>query len=102
MSQSNSLSVNAIYTYTAREAIPLNVLFELTYRCNVHCSHCYVVDRSGVELSFNEIASILRQLADDGCLFLTLTGGEVLLRNDFLEIARYARGLGFALKVFTN
>ena len=41
-------------------------------------------------------------MADAGCLFLLLTGGEVLLRPDFAEIYRRARGRGMLVSLFTN
>jgi radical SAM protein with 4Fe4S-binding SPASM domain len=55
-----------------------------------------------VELSTTEIGDILDQLAASGALVLTLTGGDILARPDFMEIARYARRLRFALRLFTN
>jgi radical SAM protein with 4Fe4S-binding SPASM domain len=42
------------------------------------------------------------QLIEEEALYLTLTGGEPLLRRDFAEIYRYAHGKGFLLQVFTN
>ena len=29
-----------------RQRVPLNVIFELTYRCNFDCVHCYVVQET--------------------------------------------------------
>lgn len=86
----------------ARQALaPLHVLFELTYRCNVRCVHCYLAGRER-ELTIVEISGILDQLAAAGTLILTLSGGEILLRRDFFEIAEAARARGFALRLFTN
>ena len=33
---------------------------------------------------------------------MTISGGEPLVREDFFEIAEYARRLNFALRIFTN
>lgn len=83
--------------------IPYKILWELTYRCNERCIHCYLVDRDGRgELTTEEARRILDELAKAGSLFLTLTGGEALLRSDFFEIATYARQQGFALRLLTN
>jgi len=89
---------------TLTKFIPFNVIFEITYRCNLRCQHCYIpeVNRHKDELTTEEIESVIDQLAELGCLYLTLTGGEVLLRPDFFRIARYAKRLGFALRIFTN
>ncbi len=81
--------------------IPFSGVFELTSKCNLGCDYCYV-SLLRDELSFDEITSILNSLASAGTMFLTLTGGEVFLRDDFLDIVRYARKKGFALRIFTN
>lgn len=99
----NTLSpIGQILNTAAERNIPLNTLFELTYRCNLRCSHCYVSDPGGNELSTAEVKTILDQLADAGSLFLTLSGGEVMLRNDLFEICSYARDKSFVLKLFSN
>jgi len=82
--------------------IPLIAHFDLTYKCNLDCVHCYIVDKNRSVLGAKEIKDILDQLAKAGTLYLTLSGGEVLTRKDFLEIARYARKLHFALRILTN
>ncbi len=82
---------------------PLRAMLELTYRCNFRCVHCYLVEfRSPGELSTSEVRGVMEQLAEMGCLVLTLTGGEPLVRRDFFEIATAARDLHFALRIFTN
>lgn len=82
---------------------PLSVHFELTYRCNLRCSHCYLSrDDTREELSTKEVERTLDELAEAGCLFLTFTGGEILLRQDIFEILRTAKSKGFALALFTN
>jgi radical SAM protein with 4Fe4S-binding SPASM domain len=75
---------------------------ELTWRCNFQCIHCYQYPPSLAELKTEEVKGIIAQLADMGCLYLSLTGGEPLLRDDFWEIAEYAREKTFALTLQTN
>lgn len=82
--------------------IPVNALFELTHRCNLKCFHCYVDPEKRPELSTDEVKGILEQLASAGTLFLTLTGGEIMLRPDIWDIVEFARGLRFAVRMFTN
>jgi len=45
---------------------------------------------------------LIDQIADAGCLFLLITGGECLLRSDFPEIYRHACKKGLLVTVFTN
>ncbi len=89
--------------YAEARLIPLNVMVELTYRCNTRCVHCYVVpDKGREELSTAELLLLLDDLAEAGCLFLTFTGGEAMLRPDFWELVRAAADRHFALQVFVN
>ncbi len=87
---------------TVEGSVPLNVHFDLTYRCNERCVHCYLDHEDYGELNTGEVQGILEQLAGAGTLFLTYSGGEVFLRGDFLELVRYARGLHFDVSVKTN
>jgi MoaA/NifB/PqqE/SkfB family radical SAM enzyme len=54
------------------------------------------------ELTTDEWCRVLDQLAAAGTLWLTITGGEPLLRPDFCDIYRYAHGIGLVLSVYTN
>jgi len=49
-----------------------------------------------------EIKSTLDQLAAAGVFFLTISGGEPLIRPDIFEIIEYARALRFNIKLKTN
>jgi radical SAM protein with 4Fe4S-binding SPASM domain len=75
---------------------------ELTWRCNFQCIHCYQYPPPSAELKTEEVKDIIAQLADVGCLYLSFTGGEPLLRDDFWGIAEYAREKTFALTLQTN
>jgi radical SAM protein with 4Fe4S-binding SPASM domain len=81
---------------------PLAAMLELSDRCNEVCVHCYQVQGQKGELSTTEWRTILDKLAEAGVLILTLSGGEVTLRKDFIELLTYARKQGFALRIFTN
>ena len=97
----------AIFEQLREEAvqgqIPLVVHFDLTYRCNLHCVHCYLTGcKKQSECTTEEIKNILAQLAEAGALYLTLSGGEIFLRKDLPEIVREARKLHFAVRLLTN
>ena len=83
---------------------PERGLFELTYRCNLDCIHCYCKGSQELEkeLTTEEIKDILDQIQREGCLEITLTGGEPLIREDFLEIYSLAKEKGFIISIFTN
>lgn len=85
-----------------RLCVPLSASFELTWRCNLKCIHCYQLRPEGKELTTTKVMNILDQLQDAGCLFLSLTGGEALVRSDFWKILKYARKRNFAVTLQTN
>ena len=87
--------------------LPLFGQWELTYRCNLHCIHCYtdVYNHPQYfprELQTEEILRILGELQKEGCLWLCLTGGEIFMRKDFFRIYKFAKEKGFLLTLFTN
>jgi radical SAM protein with 4Fe4S-binding SPASM domain len=83
--------------------IPLVVHFDLTYRCPLRCIHCYLTGgKKQLECTLDEVKDILAQLADAGSLYLSLSGGEIFLRDDLSEIIEHARRLHFAVRLLTS
>jgi AdoMet-dependent heme synthase len=82
--------------------VPLSVHFDITYRCNERCVHCYLDHDDHGEMTTAEIKRVLDELADAGTFFLTFSGGEVLMRRDFFELLEYAHRLSFNLRIKTN
>jgi radical SAM protein with 4Fe4S-binding SPASM domain len=82
--------------------VPLSVQFDLTYRCNERCVHCYLDHDDHGELTTDEVRHVLDQLAEAGTLFLIFSGGELLLRRDLFDLVAHARGLRFDVKLKTN
>ena len=96
---------NALQNLKARNASlanPMTALFELTFICNHACSFCYNCPTGQKEMNTGEVIDALRKLAEFNILYLTLSGGEPLVRKDFFVIAQAARDLGFALRIYTN
>lgn len=85
-----------------RLGVPLSVHFDLTYRCNERCEHCYLEHDDRGEMTFDEVCGVLRELEQAGVFFLTLSGGEPLVRSDCFEVIEVARTLRFNVKLKTN
>lgn len=108
-----------------KEHFPFSGQLELTYRCNLNCVHCYCKGSEGRDSSscesrsqndagFDDAGSrkkelttaqwkkILDEIQKQGCLWLTLTGGDPLIRDDFLELYAYAKSKGFIITLFTS
>jgi AdoMet-dependent heme synthase len=82
--------------------VPLSVHFDLTYRCNERCVHCYLDHDDHGEMTTAEVTGVLDQLAAAGTFFLTFSGGEILLRKDLFALVAHARALQFDVKLKTN
>lgn len=84
-------------------AIPWSAYVELTYACNWRCVFCYNPRHQDLRrMSSREWSAVLESLRRLGTLQLALTGGEPLAHPEFFAIARAARKLAFALRIFTN
>jgi radical SAM protein with 4Fe4S-binding SPASM domain len=94
--------LETITTRNWNNAVPMSALFELTFVCNHACSFCYNCPTGQKEMNTVEVLDALRKLAEFNVLYLTLSGGEPLVRKDFFEIAAAAREMGFALRIYTN
>lgn len=85
---------------------PLFAQMALTFRCNLKCPHCYVGNLRNTpkqeEMDIVMIKRIINQLYDAGFLWLSFTGGEPLLRDDFADIYKYAKEKGFIVIILTN
>lgn len=92
----------------AARKIPLSGVFELTSRCNFNCKMCYIHGMENMdslrkdELSAAEWLSIAREAKKEGLLFLLLTGGEAMLRDDFAGLYEALAKMGFRLVINTN
>jgi AdoMet-dependent heme synthase len=82
--------------------IPLSVQLDITYRCNERCVHCYLDHDDHGEMTTAEIKDLLDQLAEAGVFYLTISGGEILMRKDFFEILEHARLRTFCVRLKTN
>ena len=98
------MTVRDIFDELRRRCVPLAGSLELTHRCDLRCSHCYQFSpRPGeAEMDTSQVVGLLDRLREAGCLFLNLTGGEPLLREDLPEILEEAAERHFALTLQTN
>ncbi len=93
----------AMSAMVAARHLPFIGSFELTYRCNFDCVHCFEQDmREQVELSGDRWCELIDEIAAQGCLFLTLTGGEAAIHPDFERIYEHAVRRGLLVTVFSN
>lgn len=87
----------------AQQRVPGQAMIELTYGCNLRCVHCYnPTHKAKGELATEQVYGIIDQLAEEGCLYLGFTGGELFTRRDCFEIFAYAKDKGFTITLLSN
>ena len=88
-------SMNCLYNDD--EKIIENISFAITHRCNLKCIHCMVNAAFGQSdkehFDTKTICAFLDKIVAANPKNITLTGGEPLLRSDFLTILGYLRSI---------
>jgi radical SAM protein with 4Fe4S-binding SPASM domain len=93
-----------------QQFVPLFATLELTLRCNLRCKHCYNFDREtplpqdqvAKELTPPEILQLIDDLAAEGGLEISFSGGEALVHPHLEDFVRHARSKDFAVRVKSN
>ena len=95
--------LSAVRRRALKRGLPVSALWEVTRRCPLQCRHCYLAGRpERDDLSTEEAGALLESMARLGVMFLVVSGGEPLVRDDIFSIVDEARRLGFAWKLFTG
>ena len=86
---------------------PHVISWNLTQRCNLLCTHCYISAVPEVSNSAELTTQECRRVMDEIALlnpnvFLVLSGGEPLLRKDLFDLAAYASDKSFTVVLGTN
>jgi radical SAM protein with 4Fe4S-binding SPASM domain len=82
-----------------------DVRFQTTHACNHKCPHCFSSAGKPLEneLTIDDAKKMIDQLKDMGMRLFTFTGGEPLLRKDFvIELIEYLNQHGVYSRLFTN
>lgn len=92
-----------LYEWAMTHRVPISGGMEITHRCNLRCVHCYVAsDKYPKELSTEQWYAIIDQIADAGCFWFYITGGEAMIRPDFLDIYMRCKRHGMQIAVLSN
>lgn len=83
---------------------PFLVVWDITYACNLKCKHCYASAGKTLEdeLTTEEAKQVIDKLDRVSVPIVAFSGGEPLVRKDFLELARYTIDKGIYVAVATN
>ena len=84
------------------------LFWESTLRCNLRCTHCgssCEATSPVKELSTDQVRRILDTIGEDfdaRRIFVSITGGEPLLRQDLYEVVAHMTGLGMTSCIVSN
>jgi MoaA/NifB/PqqE/SkfB family radical SAM enzyme len=85
--------------------LPTGVVYEATMRCNLHCEFCYVGDLLNVEGQWRQelsLEALQRAFPAHKGLQVSLTGGEIFMRKDILDVMELFRGKGYSCGYITT
>ncbi len=96
-----------LHSKGASEGVAVSGTFELTSRCNFNCKMCYVHNSDSNSCKAQERSAewwidLGKKATEQGMIFLLLTGGEPLLREDFAKIYTELSKLGLVISINTN
>ncbi|NCQ35934.1 radical SAM protein, partial [bacterium] len=81
------------------------VVWNITRTCNLRCVHCYsdsMAQQYPGELDWQQMQSVVDDLAAYQIPSLLLSGGEPLIHPRFFDLVDYATAAGLKLTISTN
>ena len=85
-------------------AAPICLTWELTYACNLACTHCLSSSgrRDPRELTTDEALALIDEISAMEIFYVNIGGGEPMVRRDFFEVIEYAVARRVGVKFSTN
>jgi 12,18-didecarboxysiroheme deacetylase len=81
------------------------VVWNMTRRCNLRCVHCYakaLEERGKDAITTEQGKALIDDLAAYGAPVMLFSGGEPLVREDVVELAKHATSRGMRAVISTN
>src|SRR5215471_3868800 len=85
--------------------LPQGLVYEATMRCNLHCEFCYVGDLMNLEGEWRQELPhdvLMRAFPDQDGLRVSLTGGEIFMRKDILDVMSIFQDKGYVCGYLTT
>lgn len=83
----------------------MSLQFELTSKCNERCIHCYIPNEKkdhGIDMPLPLFKKIIDQFYEMGGLQVSLSGGEIFMHKDIIEIIQYCRLKDMQITLLSN
>lgn len=89
--------------FLSRRPKPFIFSLMVTSKCNCNCDFCFWKHhKDNEDMSLEEIQRLMKEARKEGYVDSILWGGEPLLRQDFAEICKTSKDVGFYTKMATN
>ena len=85
-----------------KRRFPLIVGWNVTHRCNLQCTYCRIREVATPEIDTAEALRLVDEFAGLGTRYVSLLGGEPLLREDLHQIVRRCVDRGLHVGIDTN
>ena len=80
-----------------------NLHIEITSKCNERCLHCYIPHENKVNnIEPNLFYSVLEQCRGMNLLHVTLSGGEPMMHNNFIDFLKKCNEYNFSVNILSN
>ena len=76
------------------------IMIDVTHRCNMECSNCYLPNRDIPDMDKNKLYEAVDKLPQK--IFIRLIGAEPTMRNDICDIISTLKGKGHHVSLTTN
>ncbi|MEW6600123.1 MAG: radical SAM protein [Nitrospirota bacterium] len=96
------VDLGTVNYWAFKNHLPISGHFELTGRCNLRCRHCYCTYTDRDTLDTGSVIKIVDGLYESGTFGLVLTGGEIFMRSDIIDVLKYLNEKKFVLRLNTN
>lgn len=101
------LGLMILYSKITGKRIPLATTIHITNRCNLRCTYCYDnidnrFEKPPKDYTTEELKDLIDQLYRLGTRWISLLGGEPLIRKDIGEIVKYIKKKGILCELATN
>lgn len=96
--------LSSCFFRTSVEPPHRKALIQITEKCNLHCSHCFVsAEIYGKTMSFESIKTkVIPRLKSCRVVSVTLTGGEPFIHKNIIDIIRLLRENDLSVSICTN
>jgi radical SAM protein with 4Fe4S-binding SPASM domain len=84
-------------------SVPVAISINLSFKCNFHCRYCYqALSYDNEKLDLNKCLMLIREAAEWGVVYVSLTGGEPTLFDGWMILLEEILSLGMNPAITTN